>query len=173
VRYFPGRVVTEAPRVFHLAKRIYPSMMWRLHIKGTLDRYEWSISVDHTHNRRWDNTTKGLGPIISRYTYGVLSWSLVIFGHCILVLTTCGNRFIMYLHMNRVPWSSCIASSKLGANLFIKHIISCINIILPAHANANWLHHNGALWRVSSKLMPKPSCNKYSRDVIHECWCKK
>ena len=42
-------------------------MKRRLHINWTLDRYEWSISVHHTHNRRWDNTTKELGPIVSRY----------------------------------------------------------------------------------------------------------
>ena len=43
-------------------------MKRRLHINWTLDRYEWSISVHHTHNRRWDNTTKELGPIVSRYS---------------------------------------------------------------------------------------------------------
>ena len=43
-------------------------MKRRLHINWTLDRYEWSISVHRTHNRRWDNTTKELGPIVSRYS---------------------------------------------------------------------------------------------------------
>ena len=47
-------------------------MKRRLHINWTLDRYEWSISVHHTHNRRWDNTTKELGPIVSRY--GNFDW---------------------------------------------------------------------------------------------------
>jgi hypothetical protein len=44
--------------------------------------------------------------------------------------------------MNGAPWSSCMASSKLDANLSIKRMISCINITVPkAHAQMNLLHH--------------------------------
>jgi hypothetical protein len=68
----------------------------------------------------------------------LLSWSLGISCHCVVVLATFGSNFILYSHTNEAPSSSCIASSELNVNLSIKHVISYINITLPkAHAKVN------------------------------------
>jgi hypothetical protein len=73
---------------------------------------------------------------------GLLSWSLRISCHCVLVLATFGSKFILYLRTNENPWSSSIAPFELDANLSFKRVISCINItLLKAHAKVNLLHH--------------------------------